>query len=294
MRAGRGSMSRAGAVLLALPLAACAHSGVDLATLSSSSDQIVWDAAQKAYAKKNWESARQHFKRIIDAFPQSEHGPGARLGLAETYFQEGGTANYILAVAQYRDFLTLYPSHPRADYAQLQVAEAYFRQRNSPDRDQGPTGKALEEYQRLLDLYPQSSYVEQVRGRIRECRQSLAKAEFLAGYFYQKSRQAWRAAILRYEGIVNEYPDYQDFDEVLFRMAECLAAAGRKAEALPHLGRLLAEYPTSNYVEPARKLMANLEPKAGPDVPPPPAPPAQASPPTPASPSAASPPPGRP
>lgn len=239
-----------------------------MASLSSSSDQVVWEAAQKAYAKKNWESARQLFKRIVDGFPQSEHGPAARLGLAESHFQEGSSGSYILAISEYRDFLTLYPSHPRSDYAQFQVAEAYFKQKNGPDRDQGPTDKALAEYERLLDVYPQSSLVEKARDRIRQCRQSLARAEFNAGYFYQKTRQAWRAAILRYEGINNEYPDFEDFDQVLYRMAECLGASGRKAEALPYLARLLSEYPTSHFAELARKLTVEFQKLQGPDAPP--------------------------
>ena len=283
-------MRKAAALLLLLPLLACAHSGVDVASLSSNSDEVVWEAAQKAYAKKNWESARQHFKRIVDGFPQSEHGPAARLGLAESHFQEGSASSFVLAISEYRDFLTLYPSHPKSDYAQFQVAEAYFKQKNGPDRDQGPTEKALAEYERLLDIYPKSSYVEPVRNRIRECRQSLARAEFNAGYFYQKTRQAWRAAILRYEGIVNEYPDFQDFDEVLYRMAECLGASGRKAEALPHLGHLLAEYPTSKFAELARKLMAELQQVSGPEAPPAPAP-ATTPAPAPAPPSTTPPPP---
>lgn len=269
-------LKKALAVLLALPFVACAHGGVDVATLSSNSDEVVWDAGQKAYEKKNWDSARQHFKRIIDGFPQSEHGPGARLGLAESHFQEGGSASYILAIAEYRDFLTLYPSHPKADYAQFQVGECYFKQKNSPERDQGPTEKALAEYERLLDLYPQSSYVEPARARIRLCRQNLARAEFSAGYFYQKTRQAWRAAILRYEGIVNEYPDFEEFDAVLYRLAQCLDASGRKAEALPNLSRLLAEYPTSPWADEARKLAAEIERKQSPTVPPVEAPPAPA------------------
>jgi outer membrane protein assembly factor BamD len=279
-------LKKATAVLLVLPLLDCAHSGVDVATLSANSDEVVWDAGQKAYEKKNWDSARQHFKRIIDGFPQSEHGPAARLGLAESHFQEGGTANYILAIAEYRDFLTLYPSHPKADYAQFQVGEAYFKQKNSPERDQGPTEKALAEYERLLDLYPQSQYVEPARARIRLCRQNLARAEFNAGYFYQKTRQAWRAATLRFEGIVNEYPDFDDFDLVLYRLAQCLDASGRKAEALPHLSRLLAEYPTSAWVDEARKLKATIELKMSPTVPPVDAPPAPvaASPASPAAP----------
>jgi len=285
-------LRKAAALLLALALAGCASSGVDVETLSSNSDRVIWDAAQTAYSKKNWESARQHYQRIIDAFPNSEFGPGARLGLADSHFTEGGAAGYILAIAEYRDFLTLYPSHPRADYAQFQVAEAYFKQKNNPDRDQVPTELALDEYQRLLDIYPQSPYVEPTRGRIQECRQSLAKAEFLAGYFYQKTRQAWRAAILRYEGIVSDYPDYQEFDLVLFRMAECLAAAGRKAEALPHLGRLLAEYPTSSYTDDAQALMRKLQAEQGADAPPAPPVPVPTSPQAPASPKASAPPPG--
>ncbi len=284
---------RKAAALLLLPLLACAHSGVDMVSLSSNSDEVVWEAAQKAYAKKNWESARQHFKRIVDSFPQSEHGPASRLGLAESHFQEGSASSYVLAISEYRDFLTLYPSHPKSDYAQFQVGEAYFKQKNGPDRDQGPTEKALAEYERLLDTYPKSSYVEPARNRIRECRQTLARAEFNAGYFYQKTRQAWRAAILRYEGIVNEYPDFEAFDEVLYRMAECLGASGRKAEALPHLGHLLAEYPTSRFAELARKLMAELQQVPGPDTPPAPAPEATPAP-APAPPSTTPPPPGGP
>ncbi len=251
-------------MLLLGALSGCAHGGVDTASLSSSSDAIVWDAAQKAYQKKQWETARQYYKRIVDGFPNSEYGPGARLGLGQCYFEEGGTGNYILAVAALREFLTLYPSHPRADFAQYIVAESYFKQKNSPDRDQSATRKALAEYERLLDLYPGSPQVENARKRIRTCRESLARSEYLVGWFYQKGRQAWRAAIIRYEGILADYPDYDRLDEVLFRMSECLDAAGRRAEALPLLERLLGEYPQSSYAEEARKLKDELLRKASP------------------------------
>jgi outer membrane protein assembly factor BamD len=256
---------------------ACASGGEpDIATLASNSDQVIWEAGQKAFEKKQWDNARQHYRRIVDAFPSSEYGPPARLALGDTYFQEGGTGNYILAVGAYREFLTLFPSHPRSDYAQFQAAEAFYRQRNGPDRDQTPTLKALEEYQRLVDLYPNSPHAEKTRERIMELRQSLARSEFLAGYFYQRTRQAYRASIARYEGILTDYPDYQRLDDVLLRLAECLDITGRSSEAQPHLARLLAEYPNSEHADEARQLMAALASRAVP--PPPPATP----PPTPA------------
>jgi outer membrane assembly lipoprotein YfiO len=278
-------LKRLGLLLLLVPLG-CAHGKPDIASMSSNSDRVIWEAAQKALQGSQWDSARQLCKRIIDGFPQSEFGPEARLALAESYLKEGGTANYILAVAKYREFLTLYPSHPKSDYAQFQAAEAYFRQKNSPDRDQTSTQKALEEYQRLLDIYPSSSYVEPARARIHELRQSLAMSEFQAGYFYQKTRQAWRAAILRYEGLLADYPDYDRIDEVLFRLAECLGAAGRAPEALPQLNRLINDYPQSPFVPPARRLMDVLQ-----KLPAAPAPPSPAPSPSPAASPPASPPP---
>jgi outer membrane protein assembly factor BamD len=264
-------LKRSLALLAVVGAFGCAHGEPDIATLASSSDKIIWDAGQKAFEKKNWESARQHYKRIVDGFPQSEFGPAARVGLADSYYREGGIGNYILAVSAYRDFLTLYPSHPRSDYAQFMVGESFYRQRNGPDRDQTPTIRALGEYERLLDVYPSSTYVEPARQRITECRQALARGDHMVGYFYQRTRQAYRAAIARYETIITDFPDYKAFDEVLFRLAECLAAMRRPAEALPHLGRLVQEYPQSEYAEPARKLMTELS--AAPPAPPPAAPP---------------------
>jgi hypothetical protein len=44
-------------------------------------------------------------------------------------------------------------------------------------------------------VYPNSTYVETARLRVANLRQYLAKAEFHAGYFYQRTRRALRSAI---------------------------------------------------------------------------------------------------
>lgn len=266
-------------VLLALP--SCSSHQLDLETLASASDDIVWEAGQKASSKKDWESARQYYRRLIDAFPQSPHQPDSRIALADSYFNEGGTGNYVLAVSSYREFLTLYPQHPRSDYAQFQAAESYFKQKNSPDRDQTSTAQALEEYERLLDVYPNSALVEQTRERIRECRQTLARSHYQVGYFYQKTRRSWRSAIGRYETVLSQYPDYERIDEVLFRLGQVLSFSGRYAEARPQLARLRNEFPQSPYVPEADKLEATFPPTvpAAPESSPAATPPAAPTPP---------------
>jgi outer membrane protein assembly factor BamD len=264
------------AALLAVGPLGCASGEVDLAILASNSDQVIWEAGQKAFEKKQWENARQHFRRIIDAFPQSQYAPEARVALGDAYYNEGGDANYILAVSAYRDFVTLYPSHPKADYAQYQTGECYFRRRHGADRDQTPTMEALSEFDRLLEAYPRSQWVEPAKLRIRDCRQSLARAEYLAGYFYQRTRKACRSAIPRYEGLIADYPDFDGIDEVLFRLGECLVAQQRPAEALPHLQRLVDSYPGSGWLESAKELIDTAARSApappAPEAPLPPAP----------------------
>ena len=127
----------------------------------------------------------------------------------------------MLAVSAYREFLTLYPQHPRSDYAQFRAAESYFKQKNSPDRDQTSTGQALEEYERLLDVYPQSQLVEQTRERIRECRQTLARSHYQVGYFYQRTRQvlALGDRALR-DRSSRSTRTTSRLDEVLFRLGQ--------------------------------------------------------------------------
>jgi outer membrane protein assembly factor BamD len=238
----------------------CASGEADLAVLASNSDQVIWEAGHAALEKKQWESARQHFRRIIDAFPQSQYAPDARIALGDAYYNEGGEANLILAVSAYRDFVTLYPSHPKADYAQFQTGECYFKRRNGPDRDQTPTSEALNEYDRLLEAYPQSPYVETAKDRIRLCRQSLARAEFMAGYFYQRTRRACRSAMPRYEGILADYPDFDGLDEVLYRLSECLINTGRNSEAAPHLQQLIDQFPQSSFIGQAEEMLRLADP----------------------------------
>lgn len=252
------TLKRLVAVAVVAVLGGCSSHQLDLEALSSASDEVVWEAGRKAAEKKDWESARQYYRRLIDAFPQSEHQAEARIGVADSYFEEGGTGNYVLAVSAYREFLTLYPQHPKSDYAQFRAAESYFEQKNSPDRDQTATEQALEEYQRLLDVYAESPWVEPAREKIRECRQTLARSHHMVGYFYQKTRKSWRSAIGRYETILSEYPDYEHVDEVLFRLGESLGYAGRYAEARPHLARLQSEFPESPFVAEAKKVEASF------------------------------------
>jgi len=74
---------------------------------------------------------------------------------------------------------------------------------------------------------------------------------------------------------MNDYPDYDSMDEVLYRLGQVLYVSGRAAEALPQLSKLLEVYPTSPWANDARALMeqaAKAPPPTRQAAPPPPLP----------------------
>lgn len=249
--------------LAALALAACSSRRIsDMNTTPARSDRAVWEEGQKLLAKKKWEESRIQLKRLIDGYPNSEYLPEARLATADTYFRQGGTANDVLAISEYRQYLTLYPSSPKADYAQFQIAECYFNQKHGPQRDQTPLRQALDEFQKTIDLHPDSPYAQKAKERLQQGRQTLARADFLVGLFYQRTRQSCRSAVYRFQSVLTDYPEYAGTDEVLLHLGQCLIVTGRKPEAAPHLQRLIDSYPASKFVPEARELLEKLGPPA--------------------------------
>ena len=63
--------------------------------------------------------------------------------IADAYFFDGGIINLAEALSRYTSFLTFYPTHSRADYAQYQLGLSYLKQALSPDKDQAITIKVL-------------------------------------------------------------------------------------------------------------------------------------------------------
>ena len=49
----------------------------------------------------------------------------------------------MLAINEFREFLSFYPTQPRADYAQYKLGMAHFRQMRAPQRDQTETRDAI-------------------------------------------------------------------------------------------------------------------------------------------------------
>lgn len=181
--------------------------------------------------------------------------PLARVGLADvTYYGGGNTLSYIDARNLYLDFVTLYGDHPLAPYAQTQVGLCSLKQVNHPTRDQSQTWQAIQDLEEVLRRWPDSPFVVAAQGFRRTARSSLAEAEFRVGRFYLK-RKAYPAAIERFRGVLDQFPDFIEIEKVKYYLGKTLVNEGDSVEGRLILDRLVVEHPDGPYSESARTLL---------------------------------------
>jgi outer membrane protein assembly factor BamD len=170
---------------------------------TDTSPQVLYANATQLYEKKKYERAAEAFRLFKEEHPLSDLTPLVEVRLADSLFYD---KKYAEAFIQYQEFKKLHPIHPEIPYATYQMAMCHFKQMLTIDRDQAQTQKAIELFRFTAENYPKSPYAEQARGKIVYCQRHLADHEFYIANFYFRMKK-YRAALARFEGILQKYPD---------------------------------------------------------------------------------------
>jgi outer membrane protein assembly factor BamD len=250
-------------VLLSIGLlTAAAACGVRHAGLvppgTSEPDHFLFDKGTTALNAKKWLTSREFFKQVVETYVQSPYRPDSKLGIGDSYLGEGTAEALVLAINEFREFLSYYPTNRRADYAQYKLGLAHFRQMRGAQRDQTETREAVKELQTFVDRYPNSSLMPEVRPKLREARDRLSQNDYMVGYFY--FRQRWYpGAINRFKALLDQDPGYTGRDAVYYYLGESLVKQKREAEALPLYEKLVSEFERSEYLVEAQRRIAELK-----------------------------------
>jgi outer membrane protein assembly factor BamD len=225
---------------------------------TSEPDKFLFEKGTDSLTAKKWITAREFFKQVTENYTQSPYRPDSKLGIGDTYLGEGTAEALVLAINEFREFLSFYPTNRRADYAQYKLALAHFRQMRAPQRDQTETREAVKELQAFVDRYPSSSMMTEGRTKLREAKDRLDESSYLVGYFY--FRQRWYpGAIDRFKAVLKEDPEYTGRDALYFYLAESLMKEKKDAEALPYYERLVNEFEQSQHLVEAHKRITELK-----------------------------------
>jgi outer membrane protein assembly factor BamD len=255
----------AAALLCGLAAAGCGSSRSTVPPASAQADQFLFERGTEAFADRKWLQAREYFRQIVDNYPQSTYRPDAKLAVGDSYIGEHTSESLVLAANEFREFLTFYPTSPRADYAQFRLATALAEQMLAAERDQTNTREAVKELQVFLERYPNSAIMPEAKALFRKAMDRLSEASYRVGFFYYRNRY-WPGAIDRFKEVLKADPGFTERDKVYYHLAESLLRLNTdasKAEALPYFERLLQEFEQSSYLESARRRVEELKGATG-------------------------------
>jgi len=180
--------------------------------------------------KKNYLDAIETFEKLRDRYPYSDQAVLAQIKVADAYFYN---KKYEEAYQAYREFEKLHPTNKAVPYCIYREGLCCYRQRSTIDRDQTYTRKAIDEFRRLKQKFPQSQYIPKADKYLSRCLKDLAEHEFYVAEFYYTTKR-YQAAIDRYQGLIQDYPSFPKNAEAGEHLKECqeLLAAQDKPKGI--------------------------------------------------------------
>jgi outer membrane protein assembly factor BamD len=252
------SAIRAGLAAALAVAAACASGPKRPPTGTPEPDKFLFERGTESLNDRKWLTAREYFRQLVDVYPQSQYRADAKLGIGDTYLGEGTAEAFVLGINEFREFLSFYPTHGRADYAQFKLGMAHFYQMRAPARDQTETKEAIRELTLFLERFPRSPLAPEGKERLRQARDRLSESEYRVGLHYHRV-EWYPGAIERFRSVLQGDPEYTNRDAVYFYLGEALERIQRPAEALPYYERVLKEFDESEYLEKAKRRVDALK-----------------------------------
>lgn len=220
-------------------------------------DKILYERARNEISHGRFDVGRLTLQALMNTYPDSEFLAKAKLAIADSYYNEGGVSGLTQSEAEYKDFITFFPTAPEAPEAQFRAGMAHFRLMGKPDRDRTEARLAEAEFKEFLMKYPDSKVMPRVKGRLREVQEILGESDYrIAEFYYLKESN--RAARSRFQEIADSYPNYSRADSALWYLGQTLERMKTPKEAASYYSELISDHPLSPLVPDAKERLAAL------------------------------------
>jgi len=221
-------------------------------------DKVLFQKAKNEITHARYDVGRLTLQTLINTYPDSEYLSRAKLSIADSYYSEGGVSGLTQAEAEYKDFITFFPTAPEAPEAQFRVGMAHFRLMAKADRDQTEALLAEAEFKEFLLKYPDSPLISRVKRRLRQTQEVLGEGEYYTANFYYL-HGAYLAAQSRFQEITEKYPNFSGGDNALYYLGQSLEHLKRGREAVPYYSHVITDFPLSPMVPGAKARLTALK-----------------------------------
>lgn len=196
------------------------------------SERQFYEEAQDAIEHNNLTMAIERLQGLESRYPFGRYASQAKLDLIYCHYR---AMDYEAAAATAERFINTNPDHAQLDYAYyMKGLSSYsvdrgllerFIPSDFTERDMGPARESFEDFNRLINKFPNSFYAADARQRMIYLRNLLAAYELKAADFYMR-RGAYVAAANRGRYVVENFDTSPAVPDALAIMAKAYAELG--------------------------------------------------------------------
>lgn len=253
---------RALVIILLFVIAACGGRQQGDEASYTEAAQIAYEEAERAFSRRDYETARLRFASVYNEFPYSQYAALAEFRIGDTHLRE---RTYVRAIEAFRRFTRIHPTHPLVPEAEYKIALSYVHQMPgdwflrppSFERDLSDTENAHRALGLFLANYGDSEFADDARGHLEETTNRLASYELYTAEFYTR-RDNPRGAAMRAQYLIDNYPDAEQLPEALFLQARALITLGDVDQATVPLQRLVVEFANHPLAADAAEWLSSL------------------------------------
>ena len=209
-----------------------------------------YNEAYELLKKNDTYNAAKKFLNAELLFPQSIWAPKALLMASYSFYLQN---YYSEALDNLNRYIITYPNDKNIAYGYYLIAICYYEMIEDEKRDIGPILEAKENFEYILEKYPNTDFALDSKFKLDYIKDMLASKEMYVGRHYQK-KSKWIAAINRFKLVVEDYDQTIYVEEALHRLVEINYKIGLTDESKLYANLLGYNYQSSEWYKKSYKI----------------------------------------
>lgn len=207
----------------------------------------IYSEAYNQFEREHYETAAEKFLLVETQYPASQWAPEALIMAAYSQYMDNDFAGAILIADR---FMRFHPGHPSVPYVLYLRGMCYYRQVSDVRREPGMSVYALQQFQQLVERFPNSEYAKNAKNKI------IILKNYIAGKMMYSARndmrrENWSSAIVNLQSIVLDAQETVMTPEAMYRLTQAYTAIGLPEQADGYAEMLKLNFPNSDW---AKKL----------------------------------------
>jgi len=180
--------------------------------LKSEDVAVKFDVATKLYENGKYSKAIRLFEQIAPGFKGKPSAEKMFYMFSQSYYK---SKQYYLAGYQFESFASSYPKSEKREEASFLGAKCYSLLSPVYSLDQVDTEKAVDKLQTFIDTYPDSKYLPEANGVMKELKNKLEKKAFEVAKQYNTISD-YKSALIALENFISDFPGTPYKEDALY------------------------------------------------------------------------------